>query len=55
MMLSLLQTGLMHKINLRAYLIDYLRARTAHGRQAPKDLDCWRPWNYRPKERALGP
>ena len=26
MMLTLLQTGLMHQINLRGYLIDYLQA-----------------------------
>jgi transposase len=55
MMLTLLQTGLMHKINLRGYLIDYLQACADNGRQAPKDLDCWLPWNYRPKETDLGP
>jgi len=55
MMLTILQTGLMHKLNLRGYLIDYLQACAQHGGQAPKDLDGWLPWNYRPPERALGP
>lgn len=55
MMLTIFQTGLLHQINLRGYLIDYLKACAENGGQAPKDLDPWLPWNYRPTERALGP
>jgi transposase len=55
MMLTILQTGLLHQLNLRGYLIDYLQACAANGGQAPKELEAWLPWNYRPQERALGP
>jgi transposase len=55
MMLTILQTGLLHQVNLRGYLIDYLQACAENGGQAPKDLDPWLPWKYRPQERALGP
>jgi transposase len=55
MMLTILQTGLLHRLNLRGYLIDDLQACAENGGQAPKALDGWLPWNYRPQERALGP
>jgi len=55
MRLTLLQTGLLHQLNLRHYLIDYLQACAANGGQAPQALAAWLPWNYRPQERALGP
>ena len=55
MMLTILQTGLVHKVNLRGYLIDYLQACAQNGGQAPEDLKDWLPWNYQPKETALGP
>ena len=55
MMLTILQTGLVHKVNLRGYLIDYLQACAQNGGQAPEDLNQWLPWNYQPKETALGP
>jgi len=55
MMMTILQTGLLHKINLRGYLIDYLQACAENAGQAPKDLEGWLPWNYRPKETAMGP
>jgi transposase len=55
MMLTILQTGLLHKLNLRAYLIDYLQACADNAGQAPKALEAWLPWNYRSRERALGP
>ena len=55
MMLTILQTGLLHEVNLRHYLIDYLQACADNGGQAPKALAAWLPWNYRPQERALGP
>jgi transposase len=54
-MLTILQTGKLHQINLRGYLVDYLQACAENGGQAPKDLGPWLPWNYRPTERALGP
>jgi transposase len=55
MMLTILRTALLHKINRRGDLIDYLKACAENGRQAPQDLDAWLPWNYRPKETGLGP
>ena len=55
MMLTILQTAQMHGVNLRRYLTDYLQACAENGRQAPKDLTPWLPWNYKPKETASGP
>jgi transposase len=55
MRLTILPTGLVHQLNLRGYLIDYLKACAENGGQAPKDLDSWLPWNYQRKETALGP
>ena len=55
LVLTILQTAQLHHVNLRGYLIDYLHACAANGSQAPQDLEPWLPWNYRPKERALGP
>lgn len=54
-MLTILQTGRLHGVNLRAYLIAYLQACAANRGQAPQDLEPWLPWNYRPQEAALGP
>jgi transposase len=54
-MLTILQTGLRHHVNVRRYLIDYLRACAENGGQPPKDLKLWLPWNYRPKGTDLGP
>jgi transposase len=54
-MLTILQTALLHKVNLRHYLIDYLKACAENGRQAPKDLKPWLPWNYHPQPRDHGP
>lgn len=55
MMLTILQTAQLHKVNLRGYLIDYLQACAQNGGQAPQDLQPWLPWNYRPQQRDLGP
>jgi transposase len=55
MMLTILKTAHKHKVNLRRYLIDYLKACAENGGQAPKDLKAWLPWNYKPKETASGP
>jgi transposase len=55
MMLTILQTCHLHGVNLRAYLTDYLRACAENGGQAPKDLELWLPWNYKPEQMALGP
>ena len=55
MMLTILRTAQMHQVNLRQYLIDYLKACAENGRQAPTDLNNWLPWNYKPKETASGP
>jgi transposase len=54
-MLTILQTAQLHQVNGRRYLIDYLQACAANGRQAPKDLQAWLPWNYRPQEADRGP
>lgn len=55
MMLTILQTARMHRVNLRRYLTDYLQACADNGGQAPKDLTPWLPWNYKPKETNSGP
>lgn len=51
-MLTILQTGHLHQVNLRDYLIAYLQACADNGGQAPADLQPWLPWNYahRPRE-----
>lgn len=55
MMLTILKTGQLHRVNLRRYLIDYLKACAENGAQAPQDLRPWLPWNYRPKPTNSGP
>jgi transposase len=54
-MMTILQTGRMHGVELRAYLIDYLQACAENGRKAPEDLEPWLPWNYRSRPTAQGP
>jgi transposase len=54
-MLTIFKTAQMHQVNLRRYLIDYLNACAQNGRQAPKDLNGWLPWNYKPQPAASGP
>jgi transposase len=54
-MMTILQTGRLHGIDLRAYLNDYLQACAQNGRKPPKDLEAWLPWNYRSRQKAQGP
>ena len=46
MMLTLLQTLVLHDINPRSYLHAYLDACARQGAKAPEPLDCWLPWNF---------
>ena len=55
MMLTILQTGRVHAVNLRSYLTDYLKACAQNGGQAPKELESWLPWKYKTRQRAQGP
>jgi len=50
-MLTILQTGHLHQVKLRDYLIDYLQACADNGGRAPEDLRPWLPWNYPPRPR----
>ena len=53
MLLSLLQTLLLHKVDPRKYLSAYLQACAQNGSLAPCDLSEWLPWNF--ALRATGP
>jgi hypothetical protein len=46
MMLTLLQTLVLHQINPRTYLSSYLDACALHGSKAPEPLEPWLPWNF---------
>jgi transposase len=46
MMLTLLQTLVLHKINPRTYLKAYLEACARQGAKAPQPLQPWLPWNF---------
>ena len=46
MMLTLLQTLVLHHINPRTYLSAYLDACARNGSQAPDYLERWLPWNF---------
>jgi transposase len=46
MMLTLLQTLVLHRINPRSYLRAYLEACALNGAKAPEPLDGWLPWNF---------
>jgi transposase len=50
LMLTLLQTLVLHRINPRAYLRAYLDACARNGAKAPEPLDCWLPWNFIDRE-----
>ena len=52
LMLTLLQTLGLYKINARAYLGAYLDACARHGSKAPEPLECWLPWNFIEPEAA---
>jgi transposase len=54
MMLTLLQTLVLHRINPRSYLKAYLDACARNGSKAPEPLDCWLPWNFIGPEAAGG-
>jgi transposase len=45
-MLTLLQTLVLHKINPRSYLTAYLQACALNGSKAPEQLERWLPWNF---------
>jgi transposase len=46
MMLTLLQTLVLHHLNPRTYLHAYLDACALHGSKAPACLERWLPWNF---------
>ena len=48
MLMSLLQTLRLHRIDPRAYLTAYLEACANHGSKAPADITPWLPWNFVP-------
>jgi len=52
LMLTLLQTLGLYKINARAYLCAYLDACARNGSKAPEPLECWLPWNFIEPEAA---
>jgi transposase len=52
LMLTLLQTLGLHRINPRGYLRAYLEACTRNGSKAPVPLEPWLPWNFSGPETA---
>ena len=52
MMLTLLQTLGLHRINPRSYLRAYLEACALNGSKAPVPLEPWLPWNFSGPEAA---
>ena len=46
MMLTLLQTLVLHNVNPRTYLTAYLQACVVNGSKAPEQLERWLPWNF---------
>jgi transposase len=46
MLMSLIQTLLLHKIDPRKYLRAYLQFCAGHGSKAPEDIKPWLPWNF---------
>jgi transposase len=54
LMLTLLQTLGLHRINPRSYLRAYLEACALNGSKAPQPLEPWLPWNFISPEPAGG-
>jgi transposase len=54
LMLTLLQTLALHRINPRGYLRAYLEACALNGAKAPEPLEPWLPWNFIGPEAAGG-
>jgi transposase len=54
LMLTLLQTLGLHRINPRGYLRAYLEACALNGSKAPEPLEPWLPWNFSGPEAAGG-
>ena len=52
MMLTLLQTLVLHKTNPRSYLRAYLDSCARNGSKAPEHLEPWLPWNFIAPEAA---
>ena len=50
MLMSLLQTLRIHRIDPRAYLTAYLETCANHGSKAPDDITRWLPWNFVPPD-----
>ncbi len=50
MLMSLLQTLLLHRLNPRVYLTAYLEACASNGSKPPADVTCWLPWNFVPPD-----
>jgi transposase len=54
LMLTLLQTLVLHRINPRTYLRAYLEACALNGATAPQHLEPWLPWNFLSHEAVGG-
>jgi hypothetical protein len=54
LMITLLQTLGLHRINPRSYLRTYLDACARNGAKAPEPLAPWLPWNFIDPEAAGG-
>lgn len=52
MLMSLLQTLLLHRVNPRQYLTAYLQACADNAARAPEDIGPWLPWNFPSSESA---
>jgi transposase len=50
MMLTLLQSLVLHNVNPRTYLTAYLQACACNGSKAPEQLKGWLPWNFIPHD-----
>ena len=54
LMLTLLQTLGLHRINPQSYLRAYLDACALNGAKAPQPLEPWLPWNFIGREATGG-
>ena len=54
MLMTLLQTLGLHKVDPRKYLTAYLQACAENGAKAPEDIDPWMPWNFKSKREEVG-
>jgi transposase len=55
MLMTVLQTLRLHRIDPRVYLTAYLEACANHGSKAPADITPWLPWNFVPPKTPAAP